>query len=288
MMESPAHIVDHTVSAAELDRIAHAQWMLDDYKARRDELLVELNMFRVNERFIEETLQTLAELNKEKEEHSEIIQNINQDKQRLETDMEDARFDQREIEQKLMKKYEALMRVMDQSNDRLKEAGVEETTLNQNDVDALEIPKHILAASLAAAVSPASSSSAATAAIGSAARVATSAPPTPVQIPPHPLLAHFQGFSPSLFSNPFEQFMMAAQASSPAAFARPSTVPSGISTLSALKSASSASSSSGDHQSPPMKTCQSCFQQIHRNAPICPMCKSKSRSKNPKKPKRKE
>ncbi|VDN60791.1 unnamed protein product [Dracunculus medinensis] len=56
-----------------------------------------------------------------------------------------------------------------------------------------------------------------------------------------------------------------------------------------------------DHQTPPMKvnskikifqkmavhTCQSCFQQIHRNAPICPMCKSKSRSKNPKKPKRK-
>ncbi|VDD87564.1 unnamed protein product [Enterobius vermicularis] len=45
--------------------------------------------------------------------------------------------------------------------------------------------------------------------------------------------------------------------------------------------------SKADHQSPPMKTCQSCFQQIHRNAPICPMCKCKSRSKNPKKPKRK-
>ncbi|KAL3218954.1 hypothetical protein MRX96_031218 [Rhipicephalus microplus] len=33
--------------------------------------------------------------------------------------------------------------------------------------------------------------------------------------------------------------------------------------------------------------CLSCHQQIHRNAPICPLCKAKSRSRNPKKPKRK-
>ncbi|CAF1263358.1 unnamed protein product [Rotaria magnacalcarata] len=39
-------------------------------------------------------------------------------------------------------------------------------------------------------------------------------------------------------------------------------------------------------QPPPMKTCQSCQQQIHRNAPICPICKAKSRSRNPKKSKR--
>jgi hypothetical protein len=40
-------------------------------------------------------------------------------------------------------------------------------------------------------------------------------------------------------------------------------------------------------QPPPMKTCLHCSQQIHRNAPICPYCKAKSRSRNPKKPKRK-
>ena len=40
-------------------------------------------------------------------------------------------------------------------------------------------------------------------------------------------------------------------------------------------------------QPPPMKSCLSCQQQIHRNAPICPLCKAKSRSRNPKKPKRK-
>ena len=40
-------------------------------------------------------------------------------------------------------------------------------------------------------------------------------------------------------------------------------------------------------QPPPMKACLSCNQQIHRNAPICPLCKAKSRSRNPKKPKKK-
>uniref|UniRef100_A0A0M3HPF3 C4H2-type domain-containing protein n=1 Tax=Ascaris lumbricoides TaxID=6252 RepID=A0A0M3HPF3_ASCLU len=35
-----------------------------------------------------------------------------------------------------------------------------------------------------------------------------------------------------------------------------------------------------------MKKCQSCEQLIHRNAPICPLCKAKSRSKHPKRPRR--
>nr|XP_026501807.1 zinc finger C4H2 domain-containing protein isoform X1 [Vanessa tameamea] len=42
-----------------------------------------------------------------------------------------------------------------------------------------------------------------------------------------------------------------------------------------------------EQQPPPMKSCLSCHQQIHRNAPICPLCKAKSRSRNPKKPKKK-
>ncbi|XP_074593705.1 zinc finger C4H2 domain-containing protein [Brevipalpus obovatus] len=45
--------------------------------------------------------------------------------------------------------------------------------------------------------------------------------------------------------------------------------------------------SSFRQQPPPMKSCLSCHQQIHRNAPICPLCKAKSKSRNPKKPKKK-
>ncbi|PAA48192.1 hypothetical protein BOX15_Mlig020834g2 [Macrostomum lignano] len=62
-------------------------------------------------------------------------------------------------------------------------------------------------------------------------------------------------------------------------------------------SASSCSSASKQQQQqqqqrsqlpqPPMKACLSCQQQIHRNAPICPLCKAKSRSAHPKKQKRK-
>uniref|UniRef100_A0A914YND8 C4H2-type domain-containing protein n=1 Tax=Panagrolaimus superbus TaxID=310955 RepID=A0A914YND8_9BILA len=55
---------------------------------------------------------------------------------------------------------------------------------------------------------------------------------------------------------------------------------------SAAAAAAASKSSSDSHQSPPMKICQSCKELIHRNAPICPLCKSKSRSKNPKKPKK--
>lgn len=45
-------------------------------------------------------------------------------------------------------------------------------------------------------------------------------------------------------------------------------------------------SSIRQQQPAPMKSCQSCHQLIHRNAPICPLCKAKSRSRNPKKSKR--
>jgi hypothetical protein len=51
------------------------------------------------------------------------------------------------------------------------------------------------------------------------------------------------------------------------------------------ENANSSSGSAFRQQPPPMKSCLSCHQQIHRNAPICPLCKAKSRSRNPKKPK---
>ena len=39
----------------------------------------------------------------------------------------------------------------------------------------------------------------------------------------------------------------------------------------------------GRSKGPPMKTCTTCKRSIHRNAPVCPICKAKSHSKNPKK-----
>lgn len=64
-----------------------------------------------------------------------------------------------------------------------------------------------------------------------------------------------------------------------------SSVTSGVSSISV--SERQAPPAAFRQQPPPMKSCLSCHQQIHRNAPICPLCKAKSRSRNPKKPKRK-
>ncbi|GMS83669.1 hypothetical protein PENTCL1PPCAC_5844 [Pristionchus entomophagus] len=289
-MESPATVIDPTVSAAELGRIAHAKFLLDDYLARRQELAAELYEFRHNERFIEDTLQTISELNEEKEEHSKIIKNIINDTNQLEAEMGTAREQQRELEQKLMRKYEALVRIMDQSNDKLREAGVEETGLSQADVDALDIPKQILAACLAAAASPVSSSSAAAAAARTAVASSASTPTPSLQfpsLPQNPMLAHFQAMiqncmQPSSTDQMMMAQMMAQYARSPTVVP-PSALPAAMRTPNGRMS-----TGSSDHSSPPMKQCQTCGDMIHRNAPICPLCKSKSRSKNPKKPKRKE
>lgn len=54
------------------------------------------------------------------------------------------------------------------------------------------------------------------------------------------------------------------------------------STSSSVSAAASAASAAFRQQPPPMKSCGSCHQQIHRNAPICPLCKAKSRSRHPK------
>ncbi|XP_055327816.1 zinc finger C4H2 domain-containing protein-like [Paramacrobiotus metropolitanus] len=57
---------------------------------------------------------------------------------------------------------------------------------------------------------------------------------------------------------------------------------------SSLNSAALGICDSGFRQKqPPMKKCPTCGNDIHRNAPICPICKSKSHSKNPKKSKKK-
>ncbi|KAI6180675.1 C4H2-type domain-containing protein [Aphelenchoides besseyi] len=92
--------------------------------------------------------------------------------------------------------------------------------------------------------------------------------------------ANYTAVSTGMFSNPYQNVLMAAAA----AQHQQQNPPQAQQRSSAAKSSLPTDSS---HQSPPMKNCQCCSASIHRNAPICPMCKSKSRSKNPKKPKRK-
>ncbi|CAI4233405.1 unnamed protein product [Auanema sp. JU1783] len=244
-MSSPV-VADQAHQAQELNRIAQAKWKLDDYVRRKKELLRELAEFRSNEILIKEVSKTIDDLNREKEEHSEIIQAINHDKQELEKEVEDTRFEMRDLEGKILKNYEQLMKIMEQSNDKIRESGLgEDNLITAEDIPHADISKLSQAALL---------------------QSVPTAPVAATSSPLHP----FKNLTPSMM-NPFlEQMFLSG---SPATFRGP-PVPSHI--------------KSTDHQSPPMKQCQSCFQQIHRNAPICPMCKSKSRSKNPKKPKRKD
>ncbi|PAV71669.1 hypothetical protein WR25_01809 [Diploscapter pachys] len=251
-MSSPPP-VDTSRHAVELNRMAQAKWKVEDYARKKSELLSELAKYEENEQFIRESTKTIGDLNKEKDEHSEIIQTINQDKIDLEKAIEGARSEKREREIKLAKKYETLLKLMEQSNEKVKELGFsEEECLQQDDLPQAEFLKEINV---------------------SLAEITPSATASPM---PNPLLQGFKGI-PGLPSFFFDQMLAQHQQAQVQAGANFRAPPAAFPHL-----------KPSDHQSPPMKTCQSCFQQIHRNAPICPMCKSKSRSKNPKKPRKKE
>ncbi|CAD6195541.1 unnamed protein product [Caenorhabditis auriculariae] len=245
-MESPIvpESFTSTMLAVELNRIAFAKCKVDDYVAKKRELLDELNEYEHTEKFINETTKTIQELNKEKDEHSEIIQMINQDKLDLEREIEEAQLEKKERETKIAKKYELLLKLVEQTNEKIRESGID-VEIKEEDLP----QKHIR-------------------------REET---PPPSSLPsPFPLMSNtLKALGAGMLPPGFFDHLGAAFPSPVAPHFRPPPPH-----LSHVKPS--------DHQSPPMKTCQSCYQQIHRNAPICPMCKSKSRSKNPKKPKRKE
>uniref|UniRef100_A0A8R1EMJ8 C4H2-type domain-containing protein n=2 Tax=Caenorhabditis japonica TaxID=281687 RepID=A0A8R1EMJ8_CAEJA len=237
------------LSMSEMHKVQNARSKYDDYNSKRNELLEEIGELENTIKFIKETSKTIDELNKEKEEHSEIIQLINQDKHDLEREISAAETEKKEKESKIVRKYEILLKLMEQTNDRLKESGID-VAINQDDLPQTNLK-----------IEP------------------STAPATPVLSGGLP--SPFPNFNfKQLFQPMFLEQLGGAFPSTPPTQFRPPPHMAAAMQHHQLKVT--------DHQSPPMKTCQSCFQQIHRNAPICPMCKSKSRSKNPKKPKRKD
>lgn len=241
----PSSAVDLTTLSNELHKIAQAKVKLEDFNMRRNELLAELADFQQTKTFIDETQKTICDLNEEKDAHSEMIQQINLDKQELEKLMNSAKETRRLMEGSISKKYDEIYRLLEQANELSRESGVPEEDLIVSTI----IPPNKFA------VTP------------------------PASMPN--LLRQFKASMPTMMQQAMFGFdsILLQGAPSMARGAAPQAVPHHLTPASSI--------SKIDHQSPPMKTCQSCFQQIHRNAPICPMCKSKSRSKNPKKPKRK-
>ncbi|MFH4978246.1 hypothetical protein AB6A40_004955 [Gnathostoma spinigerum] len=238
-MPSPA--VDLNTLSIELHKIAQAKMKLDDFTAKREELLNELSEFNQTKKFIDETQKTIGELNEEKDSHSEMIQQINIDRQELEKVMASAKEERKQMEDNITRKYEEIFRLLDQVNELSRESGVADEDLISPNI----IPPN---------------------------KIVSSQPVMPT------LLRQFKAMPTMMHHTLFNFDSMLLQ--TPPSLGRNQT-------SAAITHLTPSTLSKIDHQSPPMKTCQSCFQQIHRNAPICPMCKSKSRSKNPKKPKRK-
>uniref|UniRef100_A0A915PGG0 C4H2-type domain-containing protein n=1 Tax=Setaria digitata TaxID=48799 RepID=A0A915PGG0_9BILA len=250
-MRSPP--IDLNTLSTELHKIAQAKTKLEDFTMKRNELLAELADFQLSKKFIEETQKTISDLNEEKDAHSEIIQQINIDKQELEKIMHSAKEEKRQMEESISQKYEEIFRLLEQTNELSRESGVGEEDLISPSI----IPPNKIVSNI-----PSTGTLA--------------APSTGVS----PLLRHFKVNSvPAIVQRAMFNFDSILLQTATPAMARSQILPHTFPTSSSVTKV--------DHQSPPMKTCQSCFQQIHRNAPICPMCKSKSRSKNPKKPKRK-
>uniref|UniRef100_A0AC34Q538 Uncharacterized protein n=1 Tax=Panagrolaimus sp. JU765 TaxID=591449 RepID=A0AC34Q538_9BILA len=112
-----------------LQRIAQAKWKLDDFSVRQDELLAELTEFQKRDAFIEKTQETINELNKEKEAHSDIIQSINKDKDDLEKVMASLREEQRELQNNLILQYQQIFELIEQANKLATDSGIPETEL---------------------------------------------------------------------------------------------------------------------------------------------------------------
>ncbi|VDN18535.1 unnamed protein product [Gongylonema pulchrum] len=226
---------------------------MEDFAAKRNELLADLADFQQSKQFIEETMKTISDLNEEKDAHSEMIQQINMDKQELEKIMNSAREEKRQMEKSISQKYDEIYRLLELTNELSRESGVAEENLITPSV----IPPNKITPNMPAMGASSTSSG----------------------VPQ--LFRHFKANSmPAVVQRAMFNFDSMLLQAAPAMASRPHTLANPF-------SPSTSAVTKIDHQSPPMKTCQSCFQQIHRNAPICPMCKSKSRSKNPKKPKRK-
>uniref|UniRef100_A0A0K0EY26 C4H2-type domain-containing protein n=1 Tax=Strongyloides venezuelensis TaxID=75913 RepID=A0A0K0EY26_STRVS len=277
----------------ELSKIAIAKKALEDFTAKRLELLGEYEEYQRAGDFFSETQITLEAILKEKQEQEDILRQINNDKESLEKVLSEIKSDQKTLENKLSQKYSEVFKLLENAN----KLGLESGCIKEEDaIPVSSLPSGLNAFKLKIKEEETENNQANITPPSNNNSISTSNMPhgqlsnpfmTPFKLPN--LMFSFDP-SPYLMSNnssgQFQASMQnmgmgnglgnplgnAARFHSNMRMMNPTIHPMG---------------KDSSHQSPPMKTCQSCLQQIHRNAPICPMCKSKSRSKNPKKPKRK-
>ncbi|KAI1726947.1 zinc finger-containing protein [Ditylenchus destructor] len=301
-------IEEHNV-LMELHKIAEVKWKWEDLFASRKQFLTEYEEYNSGEIFIEDTQKILKELNEERDAHSDIIREINKDKTDLENVISSVQEDHTESKQILAEKREQLSALYTQAS-RLAQQSlgsstnplvsfvpdiIPQITLGQANCRKSSIKTHDINEG------PPNKRPCLEQSSGG------SEPASQVQSPsahdPTPALTaamHAQ-YMNQFKNNPMLQLMISSigqanqtgidQASSQqqslTAWQSNPQQRVGATGIGQGALAKLGGIDSSGHQAPPMKTCGSCQHQIHRNAPICPMCKAKSRSKNPKKPKRK-
>uniref|UniRef100_A0A0N5C981 C4H2-type domain-containing protein n=1 Tax=Strongyloides papillosus TaxID=174720 RepID=A0A0N5C981_STREA len=277
----------------ELSKIAIAKKALEDFTVKRLELLGEYEEYQRAGDFFSETQITLEAILKEKQEQEDILRQINNDKESLEKVLLEIKSDQKSLENKLSQKYSEVFKLLENAN-RL---GLESGCIKEEDaIPVSSLPSGLNAFKLKMKEDEAENNQ------------ANITPPSNNNSISTPNMTH--GQLPNPFMTPFKlPNLMFSFDPSPYLMGNNSNgqfqtsmqnmgIGNGLgnplgnaarfhSNMRMMNSTIHPMGKDSSHQSPPMKTCQSCLQQIHRNAPICPMCKSKSRSKNPKKPKRK-
>ncbi|CAD5217680.1 unnamed protein product [Bursaphelenchus xylophilus] len=300
---------------ADLQKIAYAKSKLDDLRMKQSEFVSENADYQETEEFIEKAQKMISDLNKERDSHSEIIQQINQDKIAMQKIIDSAKTEQSASENELTQRYGLVCRIVEESKRFFKELG-----LNEEPFDVKElIPQTSVSLPSVPTTTSIASSMVSTSALPNTSLSLPLLPNSPMNAQQFLAQQQLQQ-QQQLFANLLKMNAQpSGQTADPTALMNlmsalsqqnqqqvqqaPMMNPMMMFAMQAMQqqqqqqqqqqrqqqlaSLAKSSFSSSDHQSPPMKNCQCCQAQIHRNAPICPMCKSKSRSKNPKKPKRK-
>jgi hypothetical protein len=249
-----------TVSS-ELFKIKQARDKIENFSQKQRDLLREIAQYEEEKELLQRGSAHIEDLDNEKTHHSKLIRAIQQEHDSVKKIQSEMLEEQKQTEEKLTTKYLQLQHLMEEFNASAKEMGISSELLPASVIPpcSFEMPTSIAA--------------------GNTEKISEKMMHSQFlqQFPINDQL--FATFMLQMCNNTNNNMFM-AHPQHLASMGRHGSSGS-------QQQSRNVAANAEQHQTAPMKQCQSCHQQIHRNAPICPMCKCKSRSKNPKKPKRK-
>uniref|UniRef100_A0A915EHZ5 Uncharacterized protein n=1 Tax=Ditylenchus dipsaci TaxID=166011 RepID=A0A915EHZ5_9BILA len=119
---NPITVEEQQQLVQELYKIAETKWKWEDFFSQRKEFLSEYAEFTSTEEFIHDTQKTINELNQEKDAHSELIQQINQDRADLENVISEVKEEHSQSKRALNEKFELISNLYEQTSHLVKDA----------------------------------------------------------------------------------------------------------------------------------------------------------------------